>query len=1041
MLSPRLYILNVAKDPTEANRISKESAKQIQDKELKLLDLVQSLGEYLTDDDKTTRAKAIGYLSSVLGYLDPKTLSRQQVTVIAQFLCDRLEDETGLRETSQGLFALQKSSRFGREEATLVSSAICKVDLQKHPQGTRFAVLTLIDSLMANRRDVLKAMGGKFVTGFTELVGGEKDPRNLMIVFSLVKVILVEFDIVPHIEILFDAVYCYFPITFKPPPDDPYGITAQDLKLRLRECIASTKYFAGHAFPQLIEKLDSTSLSVKKDVLQTITACALSYGPQTISTHSTQLWDAVKFEVLNSTEEDELATEALSAIRAIAETLSFGLKFSAPTASPLARYLSGIVKECLKLLQEPQQKQAKPAGNILSKSATASTVAHLFIVEKTMPALLLIHGDADSLAKQRALMEILNMLFQSSLQIFGAWGDSTSEQVHSNPFTEYIDKLFEMYSQALMGSLREEVSLRITALKGLVLLCRTRRLFQENEIGMVVQYFDQVLLEVEEKEEIKELALQGLKVISKIKPSLIMDITFPAFMAQLPDSEKEADPSKPYTATLEGLAKLSSGRAVFQVLLTRLLNKLDIVLREKSGPMYPRAILSTLLYVLQKQPESNQEDIKTYFARLVVPLLTKTIIPIVDNTSEFEDFRIMANDSILDVTGRLFNIIIRSLEFEEQINVSRQLINIFVLGIPSEYIPGTHAEIVARDFKPLQQTANKEQSGCTILLTYALAGLRREVVLAALSIPELIQQNVELATRTARSTQRMAHLYLIALLANKWMKKPGDSELLQKITADLLESVSSSILTSREYDNLVGQKLQTVLWITKAIVVRGDKYGTEVTEKVVTLLGDKNYGPIASKGFVVLLGDDEFITKSNYAIIRPLTKQKIFTFCVPKIVEGFRTADSTTKPNYLVALSNILRNMPPTVILPELGRLLPLLLQSLDLPDPNVKSATIETLLITVTESADAMKEHISSLSARLLNACTNREENPPRIRSAALRCLKAFPRALRTDLLLPYKRQVIRSLVTALDDPKRSVRKEAVDCRARWYSLDEPED
>ncbi|RPA91136.1 ARM repeat-containing protein [Choiromyces venosus 120613-1] len=1041
MLSPRLYILNVDKDPAEASRISKESAKQIQDKELKLLDLVQSLGGYLTDDDKTTRAKAIGYLSSVLGYLDPKALSRQQVAVIAQFLCDRLEDETGLKETSRGLFALQKSSRFGKEEATLVSSAICKVDLQKHPQGTRFVVLTLIDGLMANQRDALKAMGGKFITGFTELVGGEKDPRNLMIVFSIVKVILVEFDIVQHIEILFDVVYCYFPITFKPPPDDPYGITAQDLKFRLRECIASTKYFAGHVFPQLIEKLDSTSLSVKKDVLQTITACALSYGPQTISTHSTQLWDAVKFEVLNTTEEDELATEALSAIRAIAETLSFGLKSSPPATSPLARYLSGIIKECLKLLQEPQQKQAKPAGKILSKSATASAVALSFIVEKTMPALLLIHGDADDLAKQRALMEILNLLFQSTLEIFGTWGDITAEQVLSNPLTEYTDKLFEIYSQALMGSSREEMSLRITALKGLVLLCRIRKLFQENEIGMVVQYLDQVSLEVGGKGEIKELALQGLKDISKIKPNLIMDITFPAFMAQLPDSENEVNPSKPYTATLEALAKLSLGRSVFQVLLTRLLNKLDVVLRGKSGPMYPRAILSTLLYVLQKKPESSQEDVKTYFARLVIPLLGKTIIPTTDDSSEFEDFRIMTDDSILDVTGRLFNIIIRSLGFEEQIIVSRQLIDIFVLGIPSEYIPKTHAEIVARDFKPLQQTANKEQAGCTILLTYALAGLRREVVLTALSIPELIQQNVELATRTSHSAQRMAHVYLIALLANKWMKKPGDSDLLQKITADLLESVFNSMSGVQEYDNLVGQKLQTVLWITKAIVVRGDRYGMEITERIVGLLGDKNYGPTAGKGFAVLLGDDEFITKGNYAIIRPLTKQKIFTFCVPKIVEGFRAADSTTKPNYLVALSNILRNVPSAVILPELGRLLPLLLQSLDLPDPNVKSATIETLLITVTESADAVKEHISSLSARLLNACMNREENPPRIRSAALRCLRIFPGAVRTDLLLPYRRQVIRSLMTVLDDPKRNVRKEAVDCRAKWYSLDEPED
>lgn len=62
---------------------------------------------------------------------------------------------------------------------------------------------------------------------------------------------------------MFDSVFCYFPITFRPPPDDPYGITAQDLKNRLRACIASTPYFAGHAFPALLDKLDSTSPNVK----------------------------------------------------------------------------------------------------------------------------------------------------------------------------------------------------------------------------------------------------------------------------------------------------------------------------------------------------------------------------------------------------------------------------------------------------------------------------------------------------------------------------------------------------------------------------------------------------------------------------------------------------------------------------------------------------------------------------------------------------------------------------------------------------------
>jgi len=75
----------------------------------------------------------------------------------------------------------------------------------------------------------------------------------------------------------------------------------------------------------------------------------------------------------------------------------------------------------------------------------------------------------------------------------------------------------------------------------------------------------------------REIALQHLLQISTMKPSLIMEITFPALMATLPDSEEEAQ-GKPYLVTLEAFAKLSSERAVFEVLLTRLFNKLDVVI-------------------------------------------------------------------------------------------------------------------------------------------------------------------------------------------------------------------------------------------------------------------------------------------------------------------------------------------------------------------------------------------------------------------------------------------------------------------------------
>jgi len=40
---------------------------------------------------------------------------------------------------------------------------------------------------------------------------------------------------------LFDVTFCYFPITFTPPKDDPYGITSEDLILSLRcaHCLLS----------------------------------------------------------------------------------------------------------------------------------------------------------------------------------------------------------------------------------------------------------------------------------------------------------------------------------------------------------------------------------------------------------------------------------------------------------------------------------------------------------------------------------------------------------------------------------------------------------------------------------------------------------------------------------------------------------------------------------------------------------------------------------------------------------------------------------
>lgn len=44
-------------------------------------------------------------------------------------------------------------------------------------------------------------MGDESLSGILELVGEERDPRNLMLTFSILKVLMVEWDISNHAQV------------------------------------------------------------------------------------------------------------------------------------------------------------------------------------------------------------------------------------------------------------------------------------------------------------------------------------------------------------------------------------------------------------------------------------------------------------------------------------------------------------------------------------------------------------------------------------------------------------------------------------------------------------------------------------------------------------------------------------------------------------------------------------------------------------------------------------------------------------------------
>ena len=278
---------------------------------------------------------------------------------------------------------------------------------------------------------------------------------------------------------------------------------------------------------------------------------------------------------------------------------------------------------------------------------------------------------------------------------------------------------------------------------------------------------------------------------------------------------------------------------------------------------------------------------------------------------------------------------------------------------------------------------------------------------------------------------RLAILRQIGLLTNKFLL-PQDTDAVLGILKDLIMGLSQDTSAT---ENAV----RVVFWVAKGLILRL-AHTDEILERLLNLLSVSGCGIASARGFGLLLAPDEVLSKEHGAKIRLLARQKVFSKCVPNIAQKFRTANPATKSNYLIALSGILKHTPTEVVIPEINTILPLLLQSLDLEDSDVKAATIQTLTVVSEENPKAIEGHVGSLVGRLLKCVTYPEVKSANVRHKALRCLRAIPGRVKDSTLLPYRNKVTRALLNVLDDPKRNVRKEAVESRAAWLNMDEPQ-
>jgi len=634
-------------------------------------------------------------------------------------------------------------------------------------------------------------------------------------------------------------------------------------------------------------------------------------------------------------------------------------------------------------------------------------------------------------------MEILNQLLESYLLTYGPWrravgtGDNTASiaqpilRATGNTFSEFRTESISAFTSALTGPSKIEVSFRLLALDGLRNLVMIRGLLEDVETAKIIRVINEIVIHEEPygKDKVKAAAMDALVQIAHQKPQLVIDLSIPEFMAQLPDTDQDSE--KPFVPILEAVAKLSAEHQIFRTIMIRLKNKLYAATRHGASSKYIVAILSAILYAFSSGSSGLPDPavFGSYYSDIVLPLLNDFVTP----EGQLASVPSMKEDAVLGLVGRICNTIMRSQVWVSQTEICRNVYSLF-------------RQADMRQLPPF----DAQHPHTMIVSTHLFASLHKEAT-PHTDMSELLSALIDFAKSSSIDPAVMSTtVSQISLIVNKYMK-PGAT----KTTIQPLFSGADSLLSE---DKLNLTSLRISFAILKALVLKTDSQLPNLLTQFFDLFSNPSYGSQAAKAFSALLAPDDLLTKANHCTIYALHKQRLFALSISTLAATYKDSATTRegRDNILIALSGLLYWIPYDLLKAESPTLIPLLLQSLRLDDADVKARTITIFEKIVLEDPKLVEEHVTSMINRLLEiavigsgskdvksgSSTATSHTPPKARAGALVCLTAFVSSFRTELLLPQKQLVNRKLMPALDDPKRAVRAEAVRCRRAWSGL-----
>ncbi|XP_075222729.1 MMS19 nucleotide excision repair protein isoform X2 [Lycorma delicatula] len=974
------YLKEIENTPSEdLHSISNRLGQDVISGRLQLLKVVELLGPLLTNTETKQRGKGVLVLSQIIGSLKTDYLSAAELTFLTAFYCDRMKDHHSLATAVlQGVIALIDMDNLPSDSPMLVCTSLFNhIHCQTLKQPERNMVYLIFQKFLLYRIEDVKSMGLEFVLGFITAVDSERDPQNLILLFSILPKFLTSFPLLHLSEEAFSVISCYFPVDFNAGAEDEKTITRNDLALALAPCLVAVPEFAEYCIPLTLEKLDSNLHIAKLDSLHVLREGLKIWNIESIEPHLVDIWLSIKKELLPGSDAEVRNSSTLtltSLIRKLNDTPD------EKRESILKAFTDDIISSTSGLLSDMNLSLFGPAIHILVTSARASNFVCKEIISQVIPKLYELPQNTSQ--DTVIVIRTLDLFLKSELQHL-----SNADDSYSDIWSLYPDML-------LSAACHHNHDVQAAAFEGLKTLVRH---LSESNRNFVYQHCEIVLSSGNEL--VKENCIRFLKSSAELYPLEVMKNMVQSKLLidkGCPDIDKQ----KWRIETLCALIMLPEFiEPVSDILLSLVDECCD----------FTSVVLHSIRSLL------NNADLNDPAIKILCETITKRIVLWwINGLQQAKYPEIFNNEEVLLDSAAIVECLIRNQNSSLQIEVISPLLQVIIPMKES----GNGLNNLGNDYS--------SSPNSVILLEGLLESLHEDVTVPGWQILTTALSNI--AFNSSHSLAQLSASRLLATLMNKQQNDESMVTVLGNIAKCLEERLSDK--------NTEVNAVRLLSWIAKALVLRGHGLMSYWLDKLTEQLSNKRIGKIAAEGFRLIMSEDKLhLTTKSHCTVRILYRQRLFQR-IPALVSVSRNCHPSCKVNYLLAIAYFVQAVPRIVLLPHLRQVILPMVESLDCDEGELELTTLETLSSLLLEKESALESYTDTFIPRFLTLA--QQSSYMKVRIAALSCLKNYADYSQV-LLMPYVQTVIYELATCLDDKKRLVRKAAVDARSRWFLIGSP--